>query len=444
MSAAANLKPLTGRVDELGGVVDLAAYEAADGYLAARRAITGMSPGEVRELVKESNLRGRGGAGFPTGVKWGFVPPADPGDPGHTYLVCNADEMEPGTFKDRYLLENDPHLLIEGMLIGAYAIGADMAYVFMRGEYHEPYRSLQAAIDAAVAHGYLGERIFGTDYCLRLSIHRSGGRYICGEETALLNALEGKRAQPRTKPPFPPASGAWGRPTIVNNVETLCNVPAIVRHGANWYQSLGRGDDAGTKIYGVSGRVNRPGLWELPIGTTIREIIEEHAGGMQAGYRLRGILPGGASTDFLTDAHLDLPMDYGSIQAAGSRLGTGTMILMDDSVCPVAMACNLQHFFAQESCGFCTPCRDGLPWLEALLADLEAGRGEPGDLELLEQNAEFIGAPGNTFCLHATGAIEPLASALKYFRADFEAHIEQGRCPYAGSSGGSAIAAEGV
>ncbi|MGI9285979.1 MAG: NADH-quinone oxidoreductase subunit NuoF [Pseudomonadales bacterium] len=423
-------KPLTQRIADAGGLVSLTAYEEAGGYMAARRAVTEMTPAQVCDLVKDANLRGRGGAGFPTGVKWGFVPPPEKRTLGPVYLVCNGDEMEPGTFKDRYLLENDPHLLVEGMIIASFGIGADYAYVFLRGEYHEPYRQLSQAIADATQRGYLGERVFGTEFSLNLSIHRSGGRYICGEETALLNALEGKRAQPRTKPPFPPASGAWGRPTIVNNVETLCNVPAIVRNGATWFQELGAGEDAGTKLYGVSGRVNKPGLWELPIGTTIREIIEVYAGGMQRGYKLRGILPGGASTDFLTTEHLDLPMEYGTIQAAGSRMGTGTMILMDDSVCPVAISRNLQHFFAQESCGFCTPCREGLPWLEQLLADIEAGRGEPGDLELLAKNAEFIGAPGNTFCLHATGAIEPLASALKYFREDFEAHIEQGACPY--------------
>ena len=239
-------------------------------------------------------------------------------------------------------------------------------------------------------------------------------------------------AQPRTKPPFPPASGAWGRPTIVNNVETLCNVPGIVRNGVDWYQGLGLTEDAGTKIYGISGRVNRPGLWELPIGTPIRELVERHAGGMREGFELKGILPGGASTDFLVEEHFDLAMDYGTIQAAGSRMGTGTMILMDNSICPVDMSRNLQHFFAQESCGFCTPCREGLPWVEALLLDIEEGRGQEGDLEVLDRNAQFIGAPGNTFCLHATGAIEPLQSALKYFREDFEEHIRTGRCRYRG------------
>ena len=438
MSGAVQLlgeRPLTGRIEAEGGLVPLAAYERFGGYQAARDVVTSMTPVEVQELVKDANLRGRGGAGFPTGVKWSFVPMGDAAGPGHKYLVCNADEMEPGTFKDRYLLENDPHLLIEGMIIAGFAMQADKAYVFIRGEYHEAYRQLVRAIDDAKQKGYLGAGIFGSDYSLDLAIHRSGGRYICGEETALLNALEGKRAQPRTKPPFPPASGAWGRPTIVNNVETLCNVPGILRNGAQWFHDLGQGDDSGTKLYGVSGRVNKPGLWELPIGTTIREIIDEHAGGMQVGYELRGLLPGGASTDFLVAEHLDLPMDYGSIQAAGSRMGTGTMILMDDSICPVAMSINLQHFFAQESCGFCTPCREGLPWLEALLTDIEAGCGKPGDLDVVAGNAAFIGAPGNTFCLHATGAMEPLQSALKYFRDDFEAHIDQGACPYQERSG---------
>ena len=427
---ASGERPMIGVVDDVGGLVDLAAYEAHEGYAGARQALSAMTPAEVIELVKDANLRGRGGAGFPTGLKWSFVPQGDASDGGLKYLVCNGDEMEPGTFKDRYLLEYNPHLLVEGMIIGAYAIGAAQGYVFLRGEYHEPYRQLQKAIDDAKAKGYLGQNIFGSGFDLDLRIHRSAGRYICGEETALLNALEGKRAQPRTKPPFPPASGAWGRPTIVNNVETFCNVPCILRNGVEWYQELGQGDDAGTKLYGVSGRVNNPGLWELPIGTPIREIIDVHAGGMQDGYKLRGLLPGGASTDFLVEQHFDLAMDYGTIQAAGSRMGTGTMILMDDSICPVDMCRNLEHFFAQESCGFCTPCREGLPWVERLLTDIEEGRGKPGDLELLDRNAQFIGGVTNTFCLHAPGAIEPLASALKYFREDFEEHIRTGKCRY--------------
>lgn len=422
-------KPLIGRVQEVGGLVSLSDYESGGGYTAAKKALTQMTPAEIIDLVREANLRGRGGAGFPTGVKWGFAK-SEPQTPGYKYLVCNGDEMEPGTFKDRYLIEFNPHSLVEGMILGSYAIGAEKAYVFLRGEYHEPNRQLARAIGEAREKNYLGKSIFGSDFNLDLRIHLSGGRYICGEETALLNALEGKRGQPRYKPPFPPASGAWGRPTIVNNVETLCNVPAIVRNGAQWYHDLGLTEDSGTKIYGISGRVKQPGLWELPMGTPIRELVDVHAGGMQEGYKLRGVLPGGASTDYLVEEHFDLPMDYKTIQDAGSRMGTGTMILMDDSICPVDMARNLQHFFAQESCGFCTPCREGLPWVEDLLADIENGKGEPGDLELLEQNAQYIGAPGNTFCLHATGAIEPLQSALKYFREDFEHHIEHKNCPY--------------
>ncbi len=422
-------RPLTERIHAAGGPVDLAAYEAAGGYAAARRALTQMTPTEVQALVKQANLRGRGGAGFPTGQKWSFVPQGDAAGPGHRYLVCNADEMEPGTFKDRYLMERDPHLLLEGMLIAAHAIGANRAFIFLRGEYHTCAQSLARAIADASARGYLGANVFGSGVAIELELHVSGGRYICGEETALLNALESRRAQPRTKPPFPPVSGAWARPSVVNNVETLCNVPGILQLGADWYRALGLGADSGTKLYGVSGRVKRPGLWELPIGTTIREILFEHAGGMQDGYRFKAMLPGGASTDFLVEQHLDLAMDYGTIQAAGSRMGTGMITVIDDSICMVDLSRNLQHFFAQESCGFCTPCREGLPWLEQLLADLEAGLGQPGDLEMLTDNAELIGAPGNTFCLHATGAIEPLASALKYFRAEFEAHIQQQGCP---------------
>ena len=260
MSAVQPSRPLTERIDAAGGLVGLRTYEADGGYEAARQAILESTPADVRELVKDANLRGRGGAGFPTGVKWGFVPARSAADGGPIYLVCNADEMEPGTFKDRYLMEKDPHLLLEGMLIAAYAIQADVAYVFLRGEYVEAFRQLTAALQEANDKGYCGENVFGSEYSVRIAVHRSGGRYICGEETALLNALEGKRAQPRTKPPFPPASGAWGRPTIVNNVETLCNVPGIVRHGVEWYRGLGIGEDTGTKLHGVYGRVVKPGL----------------------------------------------------------------------------------------------------------------------------------------------------------------------------------------
>ncbi len=345
------------------------------------------------------------------------------------YLVANADEMEPGTFKDRLLLEGDPHQLLEGMIIAAYAIQADVAYVFLRWAYRRAARLLEQAIAEAYAAGYLGEDILGSGYKLDLHLHVSAGRYMCGEETALLNALEGRRANPRSKPPFPPVSGLFGKPTIVNNVETLCNVPHIVANGPAWFKGLGRGKDGGTKLYGVSGKVKRPGLWELPLGTPMREIIEDHAGGMKDGLRLRGLLPGGASTDFLVEEHLDVAMDFDSLQAAGSRLGTGTMIVLDDRSCPVGMLRNLEHFFAQESCGWCTPCWSGLAWVEKMLTDLEEGRGRAEDIERLAAHPRLL-APGHTFCALAPGAMEPLQSALKYFRADFERHLHDGGCPW--------------
>ena len=420
-------RPLTERIRPGGEGAAIAAYEKAGGYEALRKALAGMTPQEVTKLVTESNLRGRGGAGFPTGPKWSFVPMGSDA-PRPKYLVANADEMEPGTFKDRLLMEEDPHQLIEGMLLAAYAIKADVAYIFLRWEYRLAERRLRRAIAEAFEAGYLGRNILGSGWDLDMFVHISAGRYMCGEETGLLNALEGKRATPRAKPPFPQVSGLWGKPTIVQNVETLCNVPHIIARGAAWYRGLSRSEDSGTKLFGASGKVARPGLWELPMGTTIREILEEHAGGMRDGLRFRGLLPGGASTDFLVEEHLDVKMDFASIARAGSRLGTGTMIVLDDRTCPVGMVQNLEEFFAQESCGWCTPCREGLPWTARLLEAIEEGQGRPEDLEQLSVHCKLLG-PGNTFCALAPGAVEPLQSALKYFREDFEAHIRQNRCP---------------
>jgi NADH-quinone oxidoreductase subunit F len=417
--------PLTQNIRPGQAPPELKAYERAGGYQALRKALSSMTPQQVVDLVKASNLKGRGGAGFPTGLKWSFMPKDAPGP---RYLIANADEMEPGTFKDRYLLEGDPHQLIEGMILAAYAMHADTAYVFMRGEYKRAAQTVSHAIAEAYEAGYVGKRILGSDYNLNLYLHLSAGRYMCGEETGLLNALEGKRANPRAKPPFPPVSGVWGKPTTVNNVETLCNVPHIVNNGASWFQALSRSKDGGTKLYGASGKVRRPGLWELPMGTTIREILEEHARGMREGVRFRGLLPGGASTDFLVEEHLDLPMDFNELQKAGSRMGTGTMIVLDDQTCPVGMLWNLAHFFAQESCGWCTPCWSGLSWAERILNALEQGRGQAGDIEKLAFQTKFL-APGNTFCALAPGAAEPLQSGLKYFREDFERHIREQRCP---------------
>src|SRR5215475_8594265 len=390
-------KPLTKNIRADREPPGLKEYERAGGYRSVRRSLRSLSPQEVTELVKNSNLRGRGGAGFPTGSKWSFVP-------------MGADAPRP-----KYL--------------SAYAIQADVAYIFLRWEYRLAEKLLKKAIAEAYSGGYLGKNILGSPYSLEMRLHVSAGRYMCGEETGLLNALEGKRATPRSKPPYPQVSGLWGKPTIVNNVETLCNVHHIVNNGAEWFKGLSRTDEGGTKIYGVSGKVKRPGAWELPMGVTVREILEEHAGGMRDGLKFRGAIPGGASTDFLVEEHLDVKMDFASVQKAGSRMGTGTMIILDDQTCPVGLTHNLEQFFARESCGWCTPCREGLPWTERILRAIEEGRGEPGDLKRLSFHTEFLG-PGFTFCALAPGAMEPLQSALKYFREDFERHVHEKRCPY--------------
>jgi NADH-quinone oxidoreductase subunit F len=420
-------RPLTKNLRADGETVALADYARAGGYQGLRKAFT-MAPNEVTEAVKRSNLRGRGGAGFPTAMKWGFVPMGKDA-PHPKYLVANADEMEPGTFKDRVLMEGDPHQFIEGMIIAAYAIEADLGYIFLRGEYKKSAERLSTALREAREQNYLGKNILGSDYSFDIHLHVSAGRYICGEETALLNALEGKRAHPRTKPPFPQVSGLWGKPTIVQNVETLCNLPHILANGPEWFLGLSMSEDGGTKLFGASGKVKRPGLWELPLGTTVREILEEHAGGMRDGFQFRGALPGGASTDFLVEQHLDTPMDYTNVQKAGSRLGTGTMVVLDDKTCPVGMVWNLEHFFAQESCGWCTPCWSGLGWTEKILFAMEQGRADAHDLDTLKFQTKFL-APGNTFCAFAPGAVEPLQSALKYFGDDFNRHIAEKRCPW--------------
>ena len=425
---AATEKPLTGQMRADGEALDIAAYERAGGYVGLRKAVTGMAPAAVTDEVKSSNLKGRGGAGFPTGLKWSFVP-MEKDAPHPKYVVVNADEMEPGTFKDRLLLECDPHQLIEGTALAGYAMDADVGYIFLRGEYTLAAKRVARALAEAYRKGYLGRNILGSSFSFEIHLHLSAGRYICGEETALLNALEGRRANPRAKPPFPPVVGLFGKPTVVNNVETLCNVPHIVRNGAEWFQSLSRSKDGGTKLYGASGKVKRPGLWELPLGTTVGELLEEHAGGMRDGLKFRGLLPGGASTDFLTAQHLDVPMDFTEVQKAGSRLGTGTMIVLDDKTCPVGMVHNLTRFFGQESCGWCTPCWSGINWAAKLLGAIEDGAGQPGDLEKLAFQTKFW-APGHTFCALAPGAAEPLQSALKYFGEDFERHISEKRCPW--------------
>lgn len=399
-------------------------YEAVGGYDPLKKALQEHKPTDIVDMVKASGLRGRGGAGFSTGMKWSFMPRFEERPeqrPAHVYLVCNADEMEPGTFKDRLLMEGDPHQFIEGLLLSSYAIGADIAYIFLRGEYSASWKAIDHALAEAREAGYLGRDILGTGVNIEIHPHMSAGRYICGEETALLSALEGRRAVPRAKPPFPAASGLFGKPTTVNNVETICNVPHIIRNGAGWYKSIGLHKDSGSKLFGASGHVNKPGLVELPMGTPVGELLDIF-GGIRNGNKLKGFLPGGGSTLFLTDQHLDVPMDYEGIGAAGSRMGTGLLIVVDDTTPIVGVLKNLEHFYAQESCGWCTPCRDGLPWVEQMLTDLEAGKGRPGDIELLDLHVRLLG-PGKTFCAHAPGAMGPLESALKYFRDELEALI---------------------
>jgi NADH-quinone oxidoreductase subunit F len=419
--------PLTEYIRTDRSFPGLTEYEKVGGYSGVHKALKEMAPSDIITLIKSSGLTGRGGAGFPTGLKWSLVPKLTSGN-NIKYLIANADEMEPGTFKDRYLLEGNPHQLIAGMIIAAYAIGAQKAYIFIRWAYKKAEVILRKAISEAYIAGYLGKNILGTGYDLDLYIHSSAGRYICGEETALISSLEGKRGIPRAKPPFPATSGLFGQPTVVNNVETLCWVPHIIEKGAGWFIKLGSNGEGGTKIYGVSGQVKKPGLWELPMGTSLREIIEEHAGGMNDGYRLRGIIPGGASTDFLTESHLDIKMDFASVKKAGSRLGTGTMIILDDKTCPVAFIHNMIKFFAVESCGWCTPCREGLPWVQKILESFEEGTAKPDDISILEFQTQYMG-PGNTFCAHAPGAMEPLQSGLRYFRDDFLKHIDK-HCPW--------------
>lgn len=421
-------KPLTRHIIPGSPPPDLTEYSKSGGYNGIHKALKELSPTDVTAIIKTSNLLGRGGAGFPTGLKWSFLPIADT-SPEERYLICNADEMEPGTFKDRYLLEGNPHQLIAGMIISAYAVQANKAYIFLRWAYKKAEVALRKALSEAYNAGYLGKNILGSGFDLDIHVHTSAGRYICGEETALLNSLEGRRAIPRAKPPFPAVMGLFGKPTVVNNVETLSWISHIVENGAEWFKNLSLTGTGGTKLYGVSGKVRKPGLWELPLGITMRELLEVHAGGMAEGYKFRGVLPGGASTDFLVEKHLDVKMDFSTVAEAGSRLGTGTMIILDDKTCPVAFIHNVEKFFALESCGWCTPCREGLPWVEQMLRSIEEGTGKIEYLDTLKFQAKYMG-PGNTFCAHAPGAAEPLESGLLWFHDDFVKHINEKKCPW--------------
>jgi NADH-quinone oxidoreductase subunit F len=405
-------------------------YKAAGGYEGLRAALE-MTPADLIDLVKASGLRGRGGAGFPTGVKWSFVP-QDTGKP--TYVVANFDESEPGTFNNREIVEREPHRFLEGVAIASYAVQSHLAFVYCRGEFLWPGEILDGAIRDAYAKGVFGASVLGSGYALDVVLHRGAGAYICGEETALLSSLEGYRGQPRLRPPFPAVEGLYASPTLINNVETLANVPSIVTRGAGWFAGIGTEKSPGTKIFSVSGKVERPGNYELPMGTPLRRVLEE-AGGMLGGAALKAWTPGGSSTPMLTAEHLDVGLDFESVAAVGSLLGTGAIIVMDETDCIVEAARRLVQFYAHESCGKCTPCREGTWWVSRVLGRIEQGYGREEDLPLLDELGRNI--LFKAFCALADGAVSPIQSSLKNFRDEYEAHIAERRCPFTGKGPGA-------
>lgn len=392
----------------------LATYEAHGGYEGLRKALT-MDAGDVVTVVKDSGLRGRGGAGFPTGMKWGFLPAPDGGP---RYLVVNADESEPGTCKDIPLMLADPQVLVEGVAITSYAIGCHHAFIYLRGEVVHVYRRLLRAVEEAYAKGYLGKNILGSGYDLDVTVHAGAGAYICGEETALLDSLEGRRGQPRLKPPFPAVAGLYARPTVVNNVESIASVPGIVRGGSDWFRTMGTDRSPGHGLFSLSGHVQRPGQYEAPLGITMRELIDM-AGGIREGHELKFWTPGGSSTPIFTAEHLDVPLTYEEVGAAGSMLGTRALQVFDDTVSVVKAVSRWTQFYKHESCGKCTPCREGTFWLAQVLGRLEAGQGTAGDIDLLLDLCDNI--LGKAFCALGDGATSPITSAIQYFREEFEA-----------------------
>jgi NADH-quinone oxidoreductase subunit F len=422
-------KILLKNMERPGYAGSLPEYEQTGGYTALRKILGKVSPADVTEMVKKSGLRGRGGAGFPTGVKWSFIPKDHPGP---KYLCCNADESEPGTFKDRQLIERDPHQMIEGILIAAYAIGVETSYIYIRGEFVLGAKILERALAEAREAGYVGKNILGSGVTSNVWVHRGAGAYICGEETALLESLEGKRGLPRVKPPFPATHGLYNKPTVVNNVETLANLPHIVNRGAEWFASIGSPPKStGTRIFCVSGHVKRPGNYEVPMGMRFRELIFEHAGGMRSDKPLKAIIPGGASASFFTPEHLDVKLDFESVAQAGSMLGSGGVTVMEEGTSMVWAALRLMEFFYHESCGKCTPCREGSSWLVQTLRRIIAGRGSRGDLETLVDLCQNIA--GRTVCAFGDAEIAPIMSTLKYWRHEYEELIQQAEAR--GSSG---------
>lgn len=401
----------------------LAAYEARGGYGALKKAL-GQQPDAIIEQVKDSGLRGRGGAGFPTGMKWGFIPQDNPKP---KYLVVNADESEPGTCKDIPLMMANPHVLVEGVAISSYAIRANTAFIYIRGEVLHVVRRVQRAVKEAYLAGHLGKNIHGSGYDLDVVVHAGAGAYICGEETALLEGLEGRRGQPRLRPPFPAVAGLYASPTVINNVESIASVPAIIEHGADWFASMGTEKSKGHGIFSLSGHVTNPGQFEAPLGITLRELIDL-AGGIREGHQLKFWTPGGSSTPLLTEEHLDVPLDFEGVGAVGSMLGTRALQIFDETTCVVRAVLRWTEFYKHESCGKCTPCREGTWWLVQTLARLEKGEGQESDLDLLLDQCDNI--LGRSFCALGDGATSPISSSIQYFRDEYLAHLTHGGCPF--------------
>ncbi|MDV7988091.1 MULTISPECIES: NADH-quinone oxidoreductase subunit NuoF [unclassified Rhodococcus (in: high G+C Gram-positive bacteria)] len=417
---------LTPVLSEFWGEKDswtLDTYRSHDGYRGLEKALA-MDPDDLIAFVKDSGLRGRGGAGFPTGTKWSFIPQ---GDGKAHYLVVNADESEPGTCKDMPLMMASPHTLIEGIIIAAYAIRASHAFVYVRGEVVPVLRRLQAAVAEAYDAGYLGKNLLGSGFDLELVIHAGAGAYICGEETALLDSLEGRRGQPRLRPPFPAVAGLYARPTVVNNVESIASVPVILRKGIEWFRSMGSEKSPGFTLYSISGHVCRPGQYEAPLGITLRDLLD-YAGGIRPGHELKFWTPGGSSTPMFTGEHLDVPLDYEGVGAAGSMLGTKALQIFDDTTCVVRAVLRWTEFYAHESCGKCTPCREGTYWLVQILRRLDGGTGTEADLTTLLDIAD--GIAGKSFCALGDGAASPIVSSLKYFRDEYIRHVAEQACPF--------------
>ncbi|MBP7868477.1 MAG: NADH-quinone oxidoreductase subunit NuoF [Firmicutes bacterium] len=422
------------------GIIDpesIEEYIARDGYLAAGTALTGLSPEEVIETIKRSGLRGRGGAAFPTGLKLGFTARAEADQ---KYIICNADEGEPGTFKDRLILEGDPHKVIEGMVIMGYAVGATRGYIYIRGEYYVSIDRVERAINQARWLGLLGRNLFGSGFDFDIEVKKGAGAYVCGEETALIESMEGKRGEPRQKPPYPGTSGLWGKPTVVNNVETIANIPPIILHGAEWYRSFGTSTSPGTKVFTLTGNVNNKGLIEVPMGITLREVIYGVGGGIPGGRSFKLAQTGGTAGGCVADAHLDVPMDYESMQSAGSALGSGALLIIDDSHCIVDVACSLLHFFAHESCGQCTPCREGTARLVQIFNKLREFRASQADLDLAMELARVM--QGSSLCALGQSVIVPLGTIMEHFHGEIQAHLHgscpAGKCSLSGATSASA------